>query len=261
MPGFSHPSRPRRELGEPLLDALLEGRSLPPDAPVELCAVAEMLADLAGPAEPSELAGEAAARLGLARTAHPAGISPAAHRSARRRRSWTSVPGAVRLGGALIAAAVGLGGAAAAYAGALPGPIQDFAHHLIGAPPAHRASPTSPRPGPGTSQPGARHGSHSGRHKAKGHSKAKSHGKAKGHSKASKPAAATTPPGLARHHAHPAQPASPPVPRTLRTPRTRPFPAGQARPAYPHPLPRANYCGPRVRHPRPGSDGGGWGLA
>src|SRR5215472_4601738 len=67
MPGFSYPSRPRRELGEPLLDALLEGRSLPPDAPVELCAVAEMLADLAGPAEPSELAGEAAARLGLAR--------------------------------------------------------------------------------------------------------------------------------------------------------------------------------------------------
>src|SRR5215470_12906870 len=98
MPGFFRPSRPSRELGEPLLDALLEGRSLPPDAPVELCAVAEMLADLAGPAEPGELAGEAAARLGLARTAHPAGISPAAHRSAQRRRSWVSVPGAARPG-------------------------------------------------------------------------------------------------------------------------------------------------------------------
>src|SRR5215470_20124180 len=157
MPGFFRPSRPSRELGEPLLDALLEGRSLPPGAPVELCAVAEMLADLAGPAEPGELAGEAAARLGLARTAHPAGISPAAHRSARRRRSWMSVPGAVRLGGALIVAAVGLGGAAAAYAGALPGPIQDLAHHLIGAPPAHSASPVVPRPGPGTSRPGTRH--------------------------------------------------------------------------------------------------------
>src|SRR5215469_7701506 len=143
MPGFSHPSRPRRELGEPLLDALLEGRSLPPDAPVELCAVAEMLADLAGPAEPGELAGEAAARLGLARTAFPAGISPAAQRSARRRRSWMSVPGAVRLGGA-----------AAAYAGALPGPVQDLAHHLIDAPAAHRASPPNPRTGPGTSRPG-----------------------------------------------------------------------------------------------------------
>ena len=139
MSGFFHPRRPSRELGEPLLDALLEGRSMPPGAPVELCAVAEMLADLAGPAEPGELAGEAAARLGLARTAHPAGISPAAHRSARPRRSWTSVPGTVRLGGALIAAAVGLGGAAAAYAGALPGPVQDLAHHLIGAPAAHRA--------------------------------------------------------------------------------------------------------------------------
>jgi len=246
MPGFYHPSRPSRELGEPLLDALLEGRSLPPDAPVELCVVAEMLADLAGPAEPGELAGEAAARLGLARTAHPAGISPAAHRSARRRRSWVSVPGAVRLGGALIAAAVGLGGAAAAYAGALPGPIQDFAHHLIGAPPAHRAAPPSPRPGPGTSRPGARHGPHSGRAKGRGKRSTHAHGKAAGHTKAkSKPAAAKTPPGQARHHpAHPAQPTSP-APR-----------AHQAGPWYPYPLPRAGQAHrwtPLSPHPRPGS--------
>src|SRR5215831_8645686 len=226
MPGFFHPGRPSRELGEPLLDALLEGRSLPPDAPVELCVVAEMLADLAGPAEPGELAGEAAARLGLTRLAHPASISPAAHRSARRRRSWTSVPGAVRLGGALIAAAVGLGGAAAAYADALPGPFQDLAHHLIGAPPAHRASPPSPRPG---TSPGARRGPHSGRHRAKGHSKAKSHGKAKGHSKASKPTAATTPPGQARHHDHPPQPARPTRPPTLTHAAYPALPAGQAR--------------------------------
>jgi len=240
MPGFSYPSRPSRELGEPLLDALLEGRSLPPDAPVELCVVAEMLADLAGPAEPGELAGEAAARLGLTRLAHPAGISPAAHRSARRRRSWMSVPGTVRLGGALIAAAVGLGGAAAAYAGALPGPIQDLAHHLIDAPPAHAARPPSLRPGQGTSRPGARHGAHPGQHKAKGHSKAKSHGKAKGHSKASKPAVAATPPGQAKHHAHPAQPARPTGPAHL-TPAAYPaFHAGQALLAYPYPLPRAD---------------------
>lgn len=214
MPGFFHPSRPSRELGEPLLDALLEGRSLPPDAPVELCVVAEMLADLAGPAEPGELAGEAAARLGLTRLAYPAGISPAAHRSARRRRSWMSVPGAVRLGGALIAAAVGLGGAAAAYAGALPGPIQDLAHHLIDAPPAHRAGPPSQRPVPGTSRPVARHGSHSGQRKGHGKRGKHAQGKAKGHAKAkSKPAAAQTPPGQAKPHAtrpaHPAHPAHP----------------------------------------------------
>lgn len=205
MPGFYHPSRPSRELGEPLLDALLEGRSLPPDAPTELCAVAEMLADLAGPAEPGELAGEAAARLGLARTASPVGISPAAHRSARRKRSWMSVPGTVRLGGALIAAAVGLGGAAAAYAGALPGPFQDLAHNLIGAPPAHHASPPRPRPGPGTSGPGAQHGRHSGRgsgHGQHAHGTAKGHGKAKGRGKAkTKPAPAKAPPGQAKHHA------------------------------------------------------------
>jgi hypothetical protein len=225
MPGFYHPGRPSRELGEPLLDALLEGRSLPPDAPVELCAVAEMLADLAGPAEPGELAGEAAARLGLARTAHPAGISPAAHRSARRRRSWMSVPGAVQLGGALIAAAVGLGGAAAAYAGALPGPIQDLAHHLIGAPPAQRASPPSPRPGPGASAPGARHGAHPGRANGHGSRGKHAHGKATGHTKAkSKPAPAKTPPGQAKPHpTHPAHPANPAHPA---------HPANPAHPSY-----------------------------
>jgi hypothetical protein len=184
---------------------------------VELCAVAEMLADLAGPAEPSELAGEAAARLGLARNPSPVSISPAAQRSARRRRSWMSVPGAVRLGGALIAAAVGLGGGAAAYAGALPGPFQDLAHHLIGAPPAHHASPPSPRPGQGTSRPGARHGSHSGQRKGHGKRGRHARGKAKGHGKVrSKPAAAGTLPGQAKQQAahpartvHPANPAYP----------------------------------------------------
>jgi hypothetical protein len=244
MPGFYRPSRPSRELGEPLLDALLEGRSLPPDAPVELCAVAEMLADLAGPAEPGELAGEAAARLGLARTADPAGISPAAHRSARRRRPWMFVPGAVRLGGALIVAAVGLGGAAAAYAGALPGPIQDLAHHLIGAPPAHSASPLSPRPVPGTSRPEARHGSHPGR--ARGHGKRGTHphGKAKGHAKPkSKPAPAKTPPGQAKNHVpHPAHPTQPPHPAAH---------AHWARPWYPYPLPRAHQANRWIAHPGP----------
>jgi hypothetical protein len=118
------------------------------------------------------------------------------------------MPGTVRLGGALIAAAVGLGGAAVAYAGELPGPVQDLAHHLIGAPPAHSASPLSPRSGPGMSRPEARHGSHPGR--AKGHGKRgkHAHGKATVHAKGrSKPAAARTPPRQARHH-----PAHPPLP-------------------------------------------------
>jgi hypothetical protein len=187
MPGFLPPSRPGRELGEPLLDAILEGRSLPPDAPEELCVVAEMLANLAGPAEPGELAGEAAARLGLARLASPAGVSPVAHRSARRKRSWISVPGGARLGAALIAAAVGLGGAAAAYAGALPGPIQNIAHHMFGAPPARDADLHRPLPGPDRSGPSTRRAPRPAKAasgKAKGHGKAKTHGKAKGHGKA-----------------------------------------------------------------------------
>lgn len=201
MPGFPSPSLPGRELGEPLLDALLEGQSLPPDAPAELYAVAEMLADLAGPAEPGELAGEAAARLGLARTASPVGVSPVAHRSARRRRSWISVPGSARLGAVLITAAVGLGGAAAAYAGALPGPIQNIAHHMLGAPPARQADLLRPRPGPGRSGPdssaprpatsGAGKG-HGGKHPGR------AHGKAKGHAKLKPP---KPPPGKAKSKA------------------------------------------------------------
>jgi hypothetical protein len=198
MPGFLPPSRPGRELGEPLLDALLEGRSLPPDAPEELCAVAEMLADLAGPAEPGELAGEAAARLGLARTASPVGVSAVAHRSARRRRSWISVPGSARLGAALIAAAVGLGGVSAAYADALPGPIQNIAHRMFGAPPARHTDLRRPRPGPDRPGPGARPAPRAAKGKGKSHGKAKgkghrrphpgrAHGRAKDHSKAKPP--------------------------------------------------------------------------
>ncbi len=163
MPGFSPPSWPGRELGEPLLDALLDGRSLPPDAREEARVVAEMLAELAGPAEPGELAGEAGARFGFARSASPAGVSPAARRPtrrpaqrpARRRRSWPFR--SARPVAALIAAAIGLGGTAAAYAGAMPGPIQDFAHYMIGAPPAHRADPLKRAPGPANLGPQEAH--------------------------------------------------------------------------------------------------------
>src|SRR5258708_3914391 len=158
MPGFSPPSWPGRELGEPLLDALLHGRSLPPDAREEARVVAEMLAELAGPAEPGELAGEAGARFGFARSASPAGVSPAARRPtrrpaqrpARRRRSWPFR--SARPVAALIAAAIGLGGTAAAYARPMPGPIQDLAPYLIGAPPPPPADP--PKRGPGGAPPG-----------------------------------------------------------------------------------------------------------
>src|SRR5258708_23511820 len=92
MTGFPCPSRPGRELGETLLDALLNGQSPPPDAPEQACVVAEMLADLAGPAEPGELAGEAAARSAIARCPSLPGVSPATDRPPRRRRCWRPSP-------------------------------------------------------------------------------------------------------------------------------------------------------------------------
>jgi hypothetical protein len=49
-------------------------------------------------------------------------------------------------------AAIPLGGTAAAYTGVLPGPVQDFAHHVIHAPPAHR--PGHPRQHPAGDTPG-----------------------------------------------------------------------------------------------------------
>src|SRR5258708_36323877 len=150
MPGFSPPSWPGRELGEPLLDALLDGRSLPPDAREEARVVAEMLAELAGPAEPGELAGEASAPVGFAHSASPAGVSPAARRPtrrpaprpARRRRSWPFR--SARPVAALIAAAIGLGGTPAAYAGPMPRPIHPLPHHIIPAPPTHPPHPLTP---------------------------------------------------------------------------------------------------------------------
>jgi hypothetical protein len=223
MPGFPFPRQPGCELGEPLLDALLEGRSLPPDAPGEARAVAQMLADLAGPAEPGELAGEAAARSVLARSGPPARSEPPVRvrtpvrvgpgaRLAPRRRSWAARW--ARPAAALIAATVGLGGTAAAYAGALPGPIQNFAHHAIGAPPTHGAGPIRPHPGqasPGPAGPGQ---PRPGRHKGQatpgaatpGHRKGlppQAHGKAKGHAR---PGPAELPPGQAKDKAHAPKP-------------------------------------------------------
>src|SRR5258708_19019424 len=86
MPWLPRPRpRPEPELGGSLLDALLDGQSLPPDAPEELRAVAEILTDMAGPAEPGDLDGEAAARAALVRSASPAGPRHAVRRSSRRR--------------------------------------------------------------------------------------------------------------------------------------------------------------------------------
>lgn len=185
MPGFTLPGRLRRERDDYVLDMILDGRSLPPDAPRDLQDLAQLLACLADPAEPGSLAGEADARSAFARAVPPVSISPApgkgvptdsmptdgvpadglatdgvpaavAARVAAPRRSG---PRRVRLAGVLAAVATVLASAtAAAYADVLPGPVQEFAHRTIGAPPAP-AAPAPPVPTP----PGR---AHSGGHQA-----------------------------------------------------------------------------------------------
>jgi hypothetical protein len=151
MPGFPFPGRPGGEHDEPLLDMIIARRALPPDAPQPMHDLAQMLAALAGPAEPGELAGEAAVRAAFNRAASPAGVSSAARRPVRHRRPRRSRGPArsrVRLATVMVAAAAGLGSVFAASIDVLPSPVQRFAHE-VGAP----APLTSPPAALGTAQP------------------------------------------------------------------------------------------------------------
>ena len=147
MPGFPFPGRPGGEHDEPLLDMIIARRVLPPDAPQPMHDLASMLAALAGPAEPGELAGEAAVRAAFSRAASPAGISSAARRPGRRRRARRSRGPArsrARLATALVVAAAALGSVLAAYIDVLPSPIQQLAHVTVAAPAPPGSGP--PRP-------------------------------------------------------------------------------------------------------------------
>ena len=137
MPGF-FPGRPGGEHDEPLLDMILERRPIPPGAPPEIHGLALMLAAVAGPAEPGDLAGQDAAQAAFTRLASRSGTSHAALRSARRSLSERPARGRLPLAAALAVAAAGLGSTAAAYIGVLPSSIQHFAHLTIGAPPPPR---------------------------------------------------------------------------------------------------------------------------
>jgi hypothetical protein len=141
MPGF-FPGRPGGEHDEPLLDMILERRPIPPGAPPEFHGLARVLAAVAGPAEPGDLAGQDAAHAAFTRLASRPGTSHAALRSARRSLSERPARGRLPHAAALAVAAAGLGSIAAAFAGVLPSPIQHFAHDTIGAPsPARGVSP------------------------------------------------------------------------------------------------------------------------
>ena len=154
MPGF-FPGRPGGEHDEPLLDMILERRPIPPGAPPEIHGLARMLAAVAGPAEPRDLAGQDAAQAAFTRLASRSGTSHAALRSARRSLSERPARGRLPLAAALAVAAAGLGSTAAAYVGVLPSSIQNFAHVTFGAPPP--ASDASPRTLTITSSPMPRH--------------------------------------------------------------------------------------------------------
>jgi hypothetical protein len=133
MPGFDFPGWPAREPDEPLLDLILAGQSLPPDAPQAMAAVADALAALGGPAGPGELPGEMAALSAFSRAISPAARIRPASESARRGRPSRRA----RLAAGFIMVLFGVGGTtAAAYAGVLPAPVQAVAHRLIGAPAA-----------------------------------------------------------------------------------------------------------------------------
>jgi hypothetical protein len=136
MPGFPFPGRPGGERDEPLLDMIIARRALPPDAPQPMHDLAQMFAALAGPAEPGELAGEAAVRAAFSRAASRAGVSSAARRPVRHRRprrSRGTARSRVRLATVMVAAAVGLGSVLAASIDVLPSPVQRLAHE-VGAP-------------------------------------------------------------------------------------------------------------------------------
>jgi len=154
MPGF-FPGRPGGEHDEPLLDMILERRPIPPGASPEFHGLALMLAAVAGPAEPGDLAGQDAAHAAFTRLASRPGTSHAALRSARRSLSERPARGRLPLAAALAVAAAGLGSTAAAFVGVLPSPIQHFANETIGAPPPIHGA--SPRPLTVASSPMPRH--------------------------------------------------------------------------------------------------------
>jgi hypothetical protein len=139
MPKFARQARLSREHEDLALDMLLDGMPLPPETPPEMSALPPMLADLSGPAGPSELAGEAVALSRFRRHHSPAGVS-SRRRPERRMPSWQSPARRAQLAAALAMAAIGLGGSTAAYTGSLPPSVQELAAHVIGAPTPSPAS-------------------------------------------------------------------------------------------------------------------------
>jgi hypothetical protein len=157
LPSF-RPGRLSDAPDELVLDLLLDGVSPSPEAPPELAGLLPMLADLFGPAEPGELAAEAAVLSRFRSRVRPARISGAPRAARRASPRPRLVPHSPRVSAALATVAIALAGTAAAYAGALPPALQDFAHHTIGAPAVRHASQPpghGPRHQPAITQAGS----------------------------------------------------------------------------------------------------------
>ena len=202
----------------------MAGQRLPPDAPRQIRVLAHRLTDLARPAGPGELPGEAAAMSAFRQAASPGSTKSLA--PARRRRPRL-MAGRARLAAIFATAAVVVGGTAAAYADVLPGPVQEFAHRLIDAPPASNRAGHSPS---GNQSPGGHRGGVSSRsaanrqHQHVPGSIAKDHGKRTSHPVGQGKASTRKPRTRAhRRHRHVTRVRPTPSP----TPTPTPTPAGR----------------------------------
>lgn len=157
MPSLPFRRRPSDPPEAEQLDALLDGSMGASENP-DWRGVANVLQAAAGPATASEVADSRELEsivLAAFRAAQHDVFAAAADRPLVKRRVTTPGLGPLRrlrTTGSRIAAAVscavlGVGGiATAAYANALPGPVQSFAHDVIGAPVPHPARGGSPAP-------------------------------------------------------------------------------------------------------------------
>ncbi|HET6687340.1 MAG TPA: hypothetical protein VFH02_12535 [Jiangellaceae bacterium] len=118
-------------LPERLLAGILCGRPVRAGAAPEALALAELVSALRPPALSHELRGEAAAIAAFRRE-----MSTHGWEEPESRPSRSSV--GAKIAALVLASSAGMGGVAAAAAdGSLPDPLQDLAHALFGAPPAH----------------------------------------------------------------------------------------------------------------------------
>ena len=214
MPKVPFPGLPARDQDELLLDMILDRRPLPPNAPPGIHALADKLVGLAAPPGAGELPGEAAALAAFLRSGSPASTLVLAGEPPRHRRVRRFLVGRVRLSAAVAVMTVGLSGTAAAYAGVLPTSVQNFAHRMIDAPPAHhaahhghdagqRSGVRSARPASGSGHP-AKPGQqkpHKPRHHGRHHAKAAKETKRT-------PGPQRTPKPKPTHPAHATRPAS-----------------------------------------------------